>query len=361
MKKIEKRILIIAGGTGGHIFPALVVAHSLQAAGVSVDWLGTPGDLEKKIVASEFPLHCVRMKPMRGKGLWQGFSRLSGLVVSVIKTYSLIRHLSPGVVLSMGSYVSFPGVIASWLLRVPVIIHEQNAVAGLSNRCLRGLATRILEAFPNTFKKRNKVSTTGNPVRQEFFDIPSPNDRLLDRRGALRLLVLGGSQGARAINQKIIEVIENYPDLSSISLWHQTGRHDFQLIKKTYDLFQFEKKVMPFIDNMLEAYQWADLVICRAGALTVSELAAVGMPSICVPYPYATDNHQFYNSQFLCDHGAAIRIAEADLKKERLIDLLKDFSSNRTKLLEMANNARRLSNPEAMNKVINACRIYYEK
>lgn len=350
------RILIIAGGTGGHIFPALAVARELRRQGVDVYWLGTVNGLEKQLVSPEFPLNFTKIKALRGKGFLDKILMPFRLVRAVFQSYQVIRRVKPQVILGMGGYAAGPGGIAAWLTRIPLVIHEQNAVAGLTNRVLAKIAASVLQAFPGAFADGENVSTIGNPVRSELASVPPPRIRLMHRQGALRILVLGGSQGARPINQKVIAALENYPNPQEIKLWHQTGQLDFDFLKSSYKTLDFEVRVDAFINDMVEAYTWADLIVCRSGALTVSEIASVGVASILVPYPYAVDNHQFHNGRFLEQVGAAIIILEGSLTEKCLIHYFEQFVHDRNRLLRMAESARNLSKPKAVQNVIRECK-----
>lgn len=350
-----KRLLIIAGGTGGHIFPALAVARKLREQGVEVYWLGSHGGLEDKLVASEFPMGYITIRGLRGKGLLQKLLAPWQLLRATYQAYRYLRKIKPDVVLGMGGYVSGPGGVAAWLYRVPLIIHEQNSIAGYTNRALSKIAKLVLEAFPNTFPTTSKVITTGNPIRAELINVPVPQTRFANRQGPLRILVLGGSQGAGAINEAMLAAVENYPQKNELSIWHQTGSRHYDAVKNAYEKISVDAKVNAFIDDMMSAYCWADLVICRAGALTVSEIASVGVASVFVPYPYAVDDHQLHNSRYLERAGAAIIIVERTLTKERLMQLFEQFSRDRQRLLTMAECARNFAQPKAVDQVIAQC------
>ncbi len=293
-----KRILIIAGGTGGHIFPALAVAQAIQEHDVEVCWLGTRDGLEARLVPSKFPMHTISIKALRGMGIIRKLLMPWFLLLATLKAYRIIRKLKPNLVLGMGGYVSGPGGIAAWLARVPLIIHEQNSISGLTNRVLSKIAKTVLQAFPNTFHDKLNIETTGNPVRPELTESPAPKERFAGRQGPLRILVLGGSRGARAINQQVVQALEQYPRKTDVMVWHQTGQMDYDHVKSMYETIPVEAKVSPFIDDIAHAYCWADIVVCRAGALTVSEIAAVGVGAIFIPYPFAVDDHQFHNSRY---------------------------------------------------------------
>ncbi|MDE3400846.1 MAG: undecaprenyldiphospho-muramoylpentapeptide beta-N-acetylglucosaminyltransferase [Coxiella burnetii] len=353
------RILIIAGGTGGHIFPALAVARELREQEVDVQWLGVKGGLEEKLVPDSFPLHLIQIKAFRGKrGLQQLLMPLR-LVRAVFQAYRIIRQFKPDVILGMGGYVAGPGGLAAWITRTPLIIHEQNSIPGLTNRVLAKMAKFILQGFPDTFPQNRKVITTGNPVRTELVKMPLPQVRLAARRGPLRILVLGGSQGARSINQKMLAALSSYPRSEEIAVWHQTGQRDFEFIQKEYEKIKIEAKVDNFISDMAGAYGWADLVVCRAGALTVCEIASVGVASIFIPYPHAVDNHQFHNARFLEQAGAAIIISEESLTETDLMRWFEQFAQDRDRLLTMAENGRKLAKPEAVQRVIAQCKKFY--
>lgn len=349
----------MAGGTGGHIFPALVVARALREQGVEVHWLGTAGKLEEKVVAPEFPLNRIQIKAFRGKGLLRKCLMPFRLARALFQSYRIICRLNPGVIFSMGGYVSGPGGLAAWLTRIPLLIHEQNSVAGLTNRALAVMAKSVMQAFPNTFPENPKVTTTGNPIRVELLNIPLPQTRFADRQGPLRILVLGGSQGARSINQKMAGALNQYPRSNEIMIWHQTGQLDYQAVKNTYQKILIKTQVNAFIDDIASAYAWADLIVCRSGALTVSEIAAIGVASIFIPYPHAVDNHQFYNGRFLEQAGAAIIIPEESLTEVDLVHYFEQFAHHRGRLVAMAECARNLAQPNAVRYVIAQCEKCY--
>ena len=346
----------MAGGTGGHIFPALVVARALKQQDVEIYWLGTSGGLEEKLVSPEFSLSFIQIKAIRGKGLLQKFSMAFHLIRAILQVYRLIRRVKPQVILGMGGYVAGPGGFAAWLTRTPMVIHEQNAVAGLTNRVLAKIARSVLQAFPSAFSNEKNVRTTGNPIRAELINTPFPRVRLMNREGPLRILILGGSQGARSINQKIVTVLKSYPHPKELILWHQTGQLHFERLKGVYETLPFKARVDAFIDDMAKAYTWADLIVCRSGALTVSEIAAVGVASIFVPYPYSVDDHQFHNGRFLEQAGAAIIIPEKLLTEKCLLRYFEKFAHDRNCLLTMAECARNLAEPKAVQNVINECK-----
>ena len=355
------RILIVAGGSGGHIFPALAVALALRTQGVDVRWLGAKGGLEERIISGSFPLYLMKIKAFRGKKVFQKFLMPFRLARALFQSYRFIQQIRPDVVLGMGGYVAGPGGLAAWITRTPLIIHEQNTIAGLTNRVLGKIAKSILQAFPNTFAQNPKVITTGNPVRTELIKAPLPRIRLLSscRIGPLRILILGGSQGSWSINQKILAALHYYPRPKEIIVWHQTGFFSFESIKNGYEKIQVKVRVNDFIDDIAKAYIWADLIVCRSGALTISEIASVGLASIIIPYPYAVDNHQFRNACFLEQAGAAIIILEKLLTEKNLVQWFEQFFHDRGRLLDMAENARKLAKPKSVQHIIAQCKKYY--
>lgn len=348
-----QRLLIIAGGTGGHIFPAMVIAETLQKQGVSIEWMGTVVGMERTLVAERFPIYFLPVKALRGKGWWTNLLAPLRLLRAVFLAYCLIKKINPDVVLGMGGYASGPGGIAAWLLRKPLVIHEQNAVAGLTNRLLSKVATTVLQAFPNAFSKNMNAITVGNPVRQSIAHILRPDNYFLERKKPWRILVLGGSQGSLAINQLIVNWLSLCEDRESYLLWHQTGQKDCVSIQKSYQAWPGSVyHVAPFIEKMAEAYAWADLVICRSGALTVSELAAAGLPSVLIPYPHAVDDHQYANALFLERAGAGVIFRESELCAKKLNAFLKNLLSSSERLHLMSIQAKICAQPEAVFKII---------
>lgn len=349
-------ILIMAGGTGGHVFPALAVARELARARVRVVWLGTPGSFESRIIPDTgIPFHAVPVRPLRGKG-WLGWLKAPfALLRALLLALRAVRRLSPDVVLGMGGYATGPGGVAARLLGKPLVIHEQNAVPGLTNRLLARIATRVLEAFPGSFPARRRARHTGNPVREEVARVPSPEQRLAGREGPLRLLVLGGSQGARVLNNLLPAAIAGLSDPGIVDVRHQTGEAHLEDTRERYRAAGIEADLAAFIDDMAGAYGWADLVVCRAGALTVSELAVAGVASVLVPFPFAVDDHQTRNGRHLADADAALLIDQSDLDAKRLGGLLAEFHIARDRLLAMAVAARRLGMPRATREVCDCC------
>jgi len=348
-----KKLLVIAGGTGGHIFPALVIAETLQKQGVLIEWLGTEVGMERQLIAGKFPLYFLPIKALRGKSIRTKLLSPLRLLRAIFLAYRLIKKINPDVVLGMGGYASGPGGIASWILKKPLIIHEQNAKAGLTNRLLSHFAKKILQAFPNAFPKNMTALTVGNPVRPSILAISRPHHYFQTQQKPWHILILGGSQGAQAMNQLLINFMAQYKESESFLLWHQTGQRDFETIQKKYKAFTASiYRVEPFIEKIEEAYAWADIVICRAGALTISELAAAGLPSILIPYPYAADDHQYANAQFLAQAGAAILFRESELSVEKLTLCLKDLLSAPNRLQVMSEKARICAQQNVVEKII---------
>jgi len=354
---MEKRILILAGGTGGHIFPALAVARELKKEGLDVQWLGSKVGMESEIVLDEFPMSYVSIKAIRGKSLPSKLLSPLRLLLATWQAWRVIHRLNPDLVLGMGGFVSGPGGVAARLARKPLVIHEQNAVAGLTNRILSKVAKVVLQGFPNAFPKKVRAETIGNPVRPAILRLSSPAERLREREAPLRILVLGGSRGARAINQMMVRVLSQYPDEKALHVWHQVGKLDIETVQRSYRSIPVRTTVEVFIKNMAEAYSWADLVICRSGALTISEIAVAGLASILIPFPYAVDDHQYYNGAYLANAGAAELFRQKELTDARLTQMIQGFVNDRQQLMAMAEKARILAKPEALSTIVNTCKI----
>lgn len=349
-------VLIAAGGTGGHVYPALEVARRLRARGLNVEWLGTRKGLEARLVPGEgFTLHALSFGGLRGKGMLRWLLAPGVLLLALTRSLKILKRVRARLVLGMGGYAAGPGGVAAWLLRVPLFIHEQNAVPGMTNRLLARLAVRVMEAFPGSFDAAVGALHTGNPVRAEIAAVPDPETRLPSRRGPLRVLVLGGSQGARAINEVFPEAVAALPDRRVVEVRHQTGSRHLESTRARYAANGAGADVVAYIDDMAAAYGWADLVVCRAGAMTVCEVAAAGLAAIFVPFPYAVDDHQTRNARYLSDAGAAVLVPESDLNAVVLRDLLVEFAAARERLLAMAVAARRLAVPDAAERVIGQC------
>lgn len=340
-----KKIMIMAGGTGGHIFPALAVAIRLQADGWQISWLGTADRMEANLVPKYgIPVEFISISGVRGKGMKALFSAPLRIYRAIIQARIIMRKFQPDIVLGMGGYVSGPGGIAAHLCGIPVVIHEQNAVAGLTNKWLAKVASRILQAFPGTFKHAEVV---GNPVRKEVVALPPPKQRFQNRDGPIHVLVLGGSQGSRVLNNIIPYV---YQELSSkIQVWHQTGLRAKKEVCAAYGTALHKGNIITeFIDDIAKAYAWADVVICRSGALTVSEITVVGLPAIFVPFKHK-DRQQYFNAKALVDEGAAVILEQDQLTPETVIELLKKW--DRKTLLSMAQKSRTLGITDADKRV----------
>jgi UDP-N-acetylglucosamine--N-acetylmuramyl-(pentapeptide) pyrophosphoryl-undecaprenol N-acetylglucosamine transferase len=353
-RAMQRPVLIMAGGTGGHVFPALAVAEELTARGVVVSWLGTRRGLEARVVPEAgYPLETVRVSGLRGRGLVRLLAAPFMLSVALWQALRIERRLRPLAVLGMGGFASGPGGVIAWLLRCPLLIHEQNSVAGTTNRWLAPLARTVMVAFPGSLADRYRPVHTGNPVRGAITRLAPPAERYAGRSGPLRILVVGGSLGASALNSVVPAAIAQLAVCPE--LYHQTGGQDLNGVRDAYAAGGIEARVEPFIDDMASAYAWADLVICRAGALTVAELAVVGAAAILVPFPHATNDHQTGNARFLADASAAILLQQDGLTPARLSGILADFTGQRDVLLEMAGRAHALAMPDAARRVAELC------
>lgn len=351
MSRPPLRILVMAGGTGGHVFPALAVADELRARGAEVTWLGTRQGLEAELVPrAGIPIDYIQVSGLRGKGMLRWLAAPFKLSVALLQGCKIMRRIHPSAVLGMGGFVAGPGGLAAWLMRRPLLIHEQNARAGLTNRLLQPLAASVMEAFPNTFKRnRNKLLHTGNPLRQEFLNAQPKGEHA----GPLRLLVVGGSLGAAHFNAVVPAALAEMQLTTRPEIWHQAGKNNIDAARMAYRDAEVEARVESFIDDMAAAYQWADVVLCRAGAMTVSELAALGVPAILVPYPFAVDDHQTANAHYLSDRQAAVLVPQTQLTAQSLATLLGELTPAR--LRHMAAAARRLALPDATRKVVDEC------
>ena len=339
----------MAGGTGGHIFPGLAVAEQMRAAGWDVVWMGARGGMEERLV----PRHghrtaWIRAKAARGKGVLQKLLLPANLLYSFWESARTIRRLKPDVVLGLGGYVAFPGGMMASLLNRPLALHEQNAIAGLANRVLAQVSNKVMVAFPDALKG---AEWTGNPIRSEIAAIAPPEVRFQGRAGPLRVLVVGGSLGAQALNEALPRALSLLQERPRVV--HQAGEKHLESLQKNYAEARVEGELVAFIDDMATRYAEADLVICRAGAVTIAELSAGGMASILVPFPHAVDDHQTANARFLSERGAAVLIQQRDLSPEKLAALIR--SMDRTRLLDMAKKARALGKPDAARIVAQRC------
>ena len=349
-------VLIMAGGTGGHVFPALAVANVLRARGIGVVWLGVPGSMESRLVPSQgFPIEWVRVAGIRGKGALAWMLAPLRIANAVAQAIGVLRRVKPRAVLGAGGYVSGPGGIAAWLLRIPLLIHEQNAIAGLTNRWLARFASQVLEAFPGSFGAQVHALTIGNPVRADIAALDPPASRFALHGERARVLVFGGSQGAQRLNAVVPQALARLAPEQRPQVRHQTGTRGLESTRMSYRDAHVEAEVSPFIDDMAQAYAWADLAVCRAGAMTVAELQAAGLGAIFIPFALATDDHQTQNAAVMVEAGAARIIAERDLDAERLADLLLQLTSSRDSLLKMAQAARSGRITDAASRLADLC------
>lgn len=353
----DKNILIMAGGTGGHIYPALAVADKLKEEGFHPFWLGSEKGMEERVVPGHgYPLFKINVSGVRGNGVLRLLFTPFMLMIALCQALMIMIKIRPAVVLGMGGFASGPGGVAAWLMRIPLLIHEQNAIAGLTNKLLAPLAVSVMTAFPNVFKESKKLTVTGNPVRESITDIVEPEKRYAKRDvNVLKILVLGGSLGARKLNEVLPKAISAMGDEIQYEIKHQCGEKHIRNTRKIYEQYNVDVEVLPFINDMAAVYSWADIVICRAGALTIAELAASGLASILVPYPYAVDDHQTSNANYLVKKDAAILIQEAQLNSEKIKDLLNRFYHSPEQLLQMAIKARLLAKPTAATDVAKLC------
>jgi UDP-N-acetylglucosamine--N-acetylmuramyl-(pentapeptide) pyrophosphoryl-undecaprenol N-acetylglucosamine transferase len=353
---LAKSILIMAGGTGGHVFPALALARLLREQSYRVVWLGTRRGLEARIVpAEQFPIEWISIGGLRGKGRLALLVAPVKLLRALVQALGVMRRHRPAVVVGLGGFVTGPGGVAAWLLRRPLLIHEQNAVAGFTNRCLARLARRVFEAFPGSFGAGVHAELVGNPVRREFFALAAPALRFAPRTGPIRLLVVGGSQGAARLNAVVPPAVARAQATLALEVRHQAGERGVDAARAEYVAAGVSAEVLPFIEDIAAAFGWADLVICRAGALTVSELAAAGLGAILVPFPAAVDDHQTANARTLVEANAAVLIAERDLEAPGLAAELLRLCHDRSVLLGMAERAHALARPRAALELAHAC------
>lgn len=368
------RILIMAGGTGGHVIPALSIARYLRSGGVVVEWLGTERGLESRLIPNEgIRLHRIGISGLRGTGLLRRLLSPFVITTAIIQSCISIIRYRPHCVLGMGGFATGPGGIAAWLMRRPLLIHEQNAIAGFTNLMLMPFASIVMEAFPGAFVRKRQhddsllsrwasrradtVQVVGNPVRDEISHLPGPQDR--GDKGPLRVLVVGGSRGAAAINAVVPAALANLEALELPEVWHQCGdEHEAQTLRAYEEAgiaVGEQVRIERFIDNMAVAYNWADLVICRSGALTVAELASAGLASVLVPYPYAVDDHQTENARFLTEAEAAILMPQEAFNGERLGELLSDFADDRDRVRDMSLRARSLAWNDSTEVIAKLC------
>lgn len=351
---MNRTLLIMAGGTGGHIFPGLAVADVLRDRGWQIVWLGARGGMEERLVpARGYAATWIRFGGVRGKGWLRKLVLPAALLVAFWQSAVAIFRLRPDVVLGMGGYAAFPGGMMASLLGKPLVIHEQNAVPGLANRVLAGVADRVLSAFPDAFEGRVDVIWSGNPVRAEIVNLAPPEARFAGRSGPLRVLIIGGSLGAKALNETVPRALGLLAQADRPLVTHQAGSAHADAVVQNYRQAGVQAEVLAFVDDMAACYGGADLIICRAGATTVTELAVAGIGSVLVPFPQAVDDHQTRNARYLADRGAALLMPQPELTPQSLAELLRGMT--RAKLLEMARAARGVGKPDAAQKVADIC------
>lgn len=343
-------LLVMAGGTGGHVMPGIAVAELLKARGWRIAWMGNADGMEARLIEGRgYQPAWIRFGGVRGKGLLQTLLLPLRILRGFFQAWQQLSAIRPDVVLGMGGYASFPGGMMAALRGIPFVVHEQNAIAGLANRVLAGVADRVLTGFPDVLRK---AAWVGNPVRAEIAALPEPASRYASRNGPLHLLVIGGSLGAAAINDALPGALAQMPAEQRPQVLHQAGTRHLDALRARYAEQGVDALCVAFIDDMAEAYAWADLVLCRAGALTVAELAAAGVPSILVPFPHAVDDHQTANARFLTTAGAAMLLPQAEMTSQRLVDIR---GLGRDQLQEMAERARELARPDAAATVAAVC------
>lgn len=347
-----KTLMVMAGGTGGHVYPAIAVADHLKAMGWHVVWLCTQGGMENRLIEHKgYDKAIITMQGVRGKGLLGWVLLPVKLVKAFSQSIQALKQHQPNVVLGMGGFAAFPGGLMAKLLGKPLVIHEQNSVAGLTNKVLAKVATRVLVAFPAAFGAQ--ATLVGNPVRKDIAALPTPEERFSGRAGALRLLVVGGSLGALALNKIIPEALAQLPVEKRPQVVHQAGTKHIEALKSNYEKAGVAVDARAFIEDMASMYAWADFVICRSGALTVAEVSALGLGSLMVPFPFAVDDHQTTNAAYLAEAGAAIVIQQKALSIEQLVEIIGELT--REECLAMAQKARALGKPEAAAKVAEIC------
>ena len=351
MSATQKTALVMAGGTGGHIFPGLAVAQALREQGWKVHWLGAPGSMEERLVPPQgFPLETIDFSGVRGKGLLTLALLPLRLLKAFAQAWAVVRRVRPDVVIGLGGYISFPGGMMATLAGKPLILHEQNSVAGMANKVLANVASRVFCAFPNALPGAQWV---GNPLRQAFLQQPPPAERFAGRSGPLRILVVGGSLGAKALNDTVPQALALIPPEQRPQVRHQSGAKQMQALQASYAAAGVQAELTPFIDDTASAYAQADLVICRAGASTVTELAAVGAAAIYVPFPHAVDDHQTTNARFVVDAGGGWVVQQTALSPEKLAHMIQNMQ--RSTLLETAQKAKMMQKTEATAAVVTAC------
>ena len=351
----NRPLMIMAGGTGGHVYPALAVADYLRAQDIPLFWMGTTRGIENRVVPEQgIELLTVRVSGVRGKAISSKLVAPLKILIAILQALSICIRRRPAAVLGMGGFASGPGAIAAWLLRIPLLIHEQNKVAGTTNRILSRFAVKVMQGFPDTFKAGARVVTTGNPVRREIVGLPGP--KIAGTPDRPNVLVLGGSLGAQQLNRVVPLGLNRLQRRLKVNVWHQCGEKNQVETQRLYGGLQLDEvRIDAFITDMASAYRWADIAVCRAGALTIAELCAAGLASILIPFPYAIDDHQTANARYLSDSGAALLLPETELTEARIEDLLWQLCSTENKLFELAQKTRMHAYPDAAQTVASLC------
>lgn len=347
----QRTALVMAGGTGGHIFPGLAVAEALRARGWRVHWLGAPGSMESQLVPPRgFALETINFGGVRGKGIRAYAFLPLRILHSFWQSIGVVRRVRPDVLVGLGGYITFPGGMMGVLLGKPLVLHEQNSVAGMANKVLAGVADRVYSAFPDVISKGEWI---GNPLREPFLRQPPPEQRFAGRTGPLKVLVVGGSLGAKALNGVVPEALARIPAAQRPHVLHQSGAKQIDELRANYAKAGVEAELTPFIEDTASAYAEADLVICRAGASTVTELAAVGAPALFVPFPFAVDDHQTTNARFLVDAGGGWLVQQRELSADKLATML--ITLSRDELLKRAIAAKKMEKTQATEQMVAAC------
>jgi len=350
--QVKGTLMVMAGGTGGHVYPAMAVADYLHALGWRIVWLCTEGGMENRLIEGKpYSKAMITMRGVRGKGLLGWVLLPFKLMVALKQSFSAIHQHQPNVLLGMGGFAAFPGGLMAKMLGRPLVIHEQNSIAGLTNKTLSKFANKVLVAFPSAFT--GKAELVGNPVRREITLCATPETRYKERTGRLRLLVVGGSLGATALNNVLPKALATLPEDTRPEVIHQAGEKHIDALRANYHAAAVAVDAKAYIQNMAEMYAWADVVVCRAGALTVAELACVGVASVLVPFPFAVDDHQTFNAKYLSDNGAAMLIQQTEFNVAKASEILRNLT--REICLEMAIRAHALAKPEATETVAKIC------
>ncbi len=350
----NKKLLVMAGGTGGHVFPALAVAKLLASKGWEILWLGTRDRMEAQVVPKHgINIEFIDIQGVRGNGIIRKLLAPFKVLRSVLQAKTVIDSFKPDVVLGMGGFASGPGGVAAKLAGIPLVLHEQNAIPGMTNKLLSKFATKVMCAFEGTFAKEVNAEVVGNPIRQELIAEYEPSNDI----SALKVLVVGGSLGAKIFNDLMPNVVAGLSGYQAITVWHQVGKNNLEVVKQAYTQQNQQDvvQVVEFIDDMQAAYRWADVVLCRSGALTVSELAAMGKPSVLVPYPHAVDDHQTLNAQVLVEAGAALLLPQPIATVDMMVEKLRLLAKDRAELTRMGELAKRVAILDAAEKVAQVC------